>query len=343
MVITCLHSGCEKQAIFNIEGEKNGLYCADHKTEEMIDVKNKTCDIIGCKKRPTFNIEGEIKAHFCAKHKKEGMIDVIHKKCDIIGCKKRPYFNIEGEKNGLFCADHKTEEMIDVKNKTCDIIGCKKRPTFNIEGEIKAHFCADHKTEEMIDVIHKTCLNDWCFTRVVTNKYDGYCLFCFVHMFPDKPTSRNYKTKEFAVVEYVKTHFPDLSWITDKKINDGCSKRRPDLYVDLGYQILIIEVDENQHGSYDCICENKRLMEISKDFGHRPIVFIRFNPDSYIKNNVKITSCWNINKRGISVVKKSKLNEWEERLLMLKKQVDYWTNQENKTGKTIETIPLFYD
>ena len=219
------------------------------------------------------------------------------KTCLHSGCKKRAYFNIEGEKNGLFCAKHKKEGMIDVKHKTCEIPECAIQPNFNMIGEKNGLFCAKHKKEGMIDVISKTCHNDWCFTRVHTNKYDGYCLFCFVHMFPDKPTSRNYKTKEFAVVEYVKTHFPDLSWITDKKIKDGCSKRRPDLYVDLGYQILIIEVDENQHGSYDCICENKRQMEISTDFGHRPIVFIRFNPDSYIKNNVKITSCWNVNKR----------------------------------------------
>ena len=266
------------------------------------------------------------------------------KTCLHSGCGKQANFNTIGEKNGLFCAKHKKEGMIDVKHKTCEIPECETQPSFNMIGEKNGLFCAKHKKEGMIDVKNKTCLNDWCFTYVkVTNKYDGYCLFCFVHMFPDKPTSRNYKTKEFAVVEYVKTHFPDLSWITDKKINDGCSKRRPDLYVDLGYQILIIEVDENQHGSYDCICENKRQMEISKDFGHRPIVFIRFNPDSYIKNNVKITSCWNVNNIGISVIKKSKLNEWEERLLMLKKEVDYWSNLENKTGKTIETIPLFYN
>jgi hypothetical protein len=28
-------------------------------------------------------------------------------------------------------------------------------------------------------------------------------------------------------------------------------------------------------------------MEISKDFNHRPIIFIRFNPDSYLKMDLK--------------------------------------------------------
>jgi hypothetical protein len=52
--------------------------------------------------------------------------------------------------------------------------------------------------------------------------------------------------------------------------------------VDLGSHLLIIEVDENKHSSYDCSCENKRLMLLSQDVGHRPIVFLRFNPDDYI-------------------------------------------------------------
>jgi len=59
------------------------------------------------------------------------------------------------------------------------------------------------------------------------------------------------------------------------------------------YYIIIIEVDENKHTNYDCNCENKRLMELSQDLQHRPIVFIRFNPYSYTdKNGVKIASYW---------------------------------------------------
>lgn len=80
-----------------------------------------------------------------------------------------------------------------------------------------------------------------------------------MYTFPDKPVARNYKTKEFAVVEYIKNIFPDFTWIQDKKVQDGCSSKRPDLLLDLGYQVIIIEIDENQHTDYDCSCENKRL------------------------------------------------------------------------------------
>ena len=50
-------------------------------------------------------------------------------------------------------------------------------------------------------------------------------------------------------------------------------------------------------------------MEISQDLGHRPIVFIRFNPDKYEKNGENITSCWGNNKKGICVVKKKRRME----------------------------------
>ena len=43
----------------------------------------------------------------------------------------------------------------------------------------------------------------------------------------------------------------------------------------------MVEVDENQHNNYDCSCENKRLMELAQDLGHRSMVVIRFNPDAY--------------------------------------------------------------
>jgi len=105
--------------------------------------------------------------------------------------------------------------------------------------------------------------------------------------------------------------------------------------LDLGYQVLIIEIDENQHIDYDCSCENKRIMELSQDVGHRPIVFIRFNPDDYQKDGKNITSCWGINKNGICIVKPSKKNEWTQRLNTLGEHITYWINPENVTNKTI--------
>jgi len=55
-------------------------------------------------------------------------------------------------------------------------------------------------------------------------------------------------------------------------------------------------------------------MEISQDLEFRPIVFIRFNPDSYTdKNGNKIKSCWKINKTtGLINLDFKKIIEWKE-------------------------------
>ena len=82
-------------------------------------------------------------------------------------------------------------------------------------------------------------------------------------------------------------------------------------------------------------------MELSQDLGHRPIVFIRFNPDDYDKNGTNITSCWELDKKGLCVVKKTKKDEWAQRLHALEENINYWII--NRTDKTIETIWLFYD
>ena len=144
-------------------------------------------------------------------------------------------------------------------------------------------------------------------------------------------------------MDFIKNNFHNLTIQTDKIIQDGCSKKRPDIQIDLGYQIIIIEIDENQHKTYDCSCENKRLMEISQDYKHRPIIFIRFNPDDYIHNGVKIESCWKILKSGILKIDKEKEIGWTDRLNALKCQIEYWCNQNNITNKTIEIIQLYYN
>jgi len=186
------------------------------------------------------------------------------------------------------------------------------------------------------------CKSEWCETYKPKNPdYEGYCMRCFVHLFPDRQNSRNYKTKERTVVDEVMSYFPEFTWVADKKIQDGCSSRRPDLLLDMGSHIIIVEVDENKHTAYDCSCENKRLMQISKDLNHRSIVFIRFNPDGYTDaSGNKIQSCWKANNYGIMSIMNTKQKEWNTRIDALINQIEYWV--ENPSEKTVEIIELFY-
>jgi len=337
----CHQDECERIAQFNLEGEKTGKYCSIHKLENMIDIKHKRCEHPGCPKMPSYKYLEDTQPRFCAEHKTDEMIDGKHMRCEYVGCSIAPTFNEPGYTRPKMCSTHKTETMIDVFHTKCIFDECNLRAVYNFKNIKSAKYCINHKDNGMIDVFSKVCLSEWCSTKV-SNKYDEYCFFCYINLFPDKPITRNYKTKEKTIVDSVIETFPQMTWYSDKKIVDGCSKKRPDLLLDLGNQVIIVEIDENQHNAYDCSCENKRLMMLSQDLGHRPIVFIRFNPDDYIdKTGVKISSCWKLQKTGILAINRLKTKEWANRLEVLKNQINYWLT--NNTAKTVEIVHLYYD
>ncbi len=237
--------------------------------------------------------------------------------------------------------DKRKDRCIQCNGKSLCIHGIEKYNCIQCKG---SQVCEHNKQKRYCKLCDGSalCKTAYC-ESYKQNIYNGYCLRCFVMLYPENNLVKNFKTKERTVSDFIKSFYQNFDWIHDKRISDGCSLRRPDLFLDLGYQIIIIEIDENQHETYDCSCENKRMMILSQDVNHRPIIFIRFNPDSYTKNdNTDVTSCWKINGHtGLCQIKKSKEKEWTSRLDTLKKQVDYWIN--NQTEKTLEVIHLYYD
>ena len=263
------------------------------------------------------------------------------KRCEHNGCNSiTPSFDVDGGK-GRFCVKHKEEGMIDVNNKRCEHNECNSiNPVFGVDGG-KGRFCVNHKEEGMIDVRSKRCL--LCPTFASNKLYKGYCYRCFIHTYPDNTIVRNHKTKERTVADYIKEHFSCYDISFDKRIEGGCSARRPDVLIDLGHRVIIIEIDENQHGTYDCSCENKRIMQLFEDTGNRPMTFVRFNPDQYFDHKEKsVSSCWGITKvSGLCVVKDGKKKEWDMRLNVLKEHLEHVC--ENGGEKEIDVIHLFYN
>jgi hypothetical protein len=100
-----------------------------------------------------------------------------------------------------------------------------------------------------MDICSPHCKTPLCYTRV-SKRNEGYCMFCFIHTFPDRAIVKNYKTRESATVKHIMTEFPSFTWRHDKRVVNGCSARRPDLLLDLGYQVVIVEIDEDQHRNY---------------------------------------------------------------------------------------------
>jgi hypothetical protein len=333
----CEHEGCAIAPSFGFN-PGNPLRCLIHKSEKMFNVlSKKMCQHEGCKIRPSYGITD--RTH-CLSHKSPEMKELSHKKCEHEGCEIRAAYATEGERP-KFCIKHKPDDAINVTSKKCEYEGCKTTASFGFKDKKKKR-CFLHRLDGMENILSKRCLI--CPVLVSNEAYEGYCLRCFIHMFPDKPASRNYKTKEKTVVDHIISEFPDYEWIEDKQINGGFSACRPDLLLELKHQFLIIEIDENQHAAYNCYCDNNRTVALAKDIRTKPVVFIRFNPDGYTNSEGdKIKSCWKSGARVVCSVPRENKKEWNYRLEVLIGEINYWLDKKNKTGKLIETVQLFYD
>lgn len=220
------------------------------------------------------------------------------------------------------CAAHKTPDMEVVVN-ICEH-GRQKVVCFDCGGHL---VCKYHSVSG-------------CETYG-SAKYDGHCVRCFSHLFPDQPVARQYRIKERHVFDAVVARFPDRPWVLNRTIDGGCSRRRPDVFLDLGTFILVIEVDETQHRGYSC--ENRRLMELFQDGGARPVVIVRFNPDEFVDaQECRATSCFGLDSKGFCQVKPSKVDEWQARLEVLFARIEaFLARPEMDREVTVEH--LFFD
>jgi hypothetical protein len=193
------------------------------------------------------------------------------------------------------------------------------------------------------------CKSTFCHTNG-NIKYNGYCMFCYIHLFPNEPVYRNYKTKEKCIAGLISTHFPDKKWIFDKTIN---LNRRPDIFLDMDTYVIIIEIDEHQHRNNTTNCEQIRLNELFIDLNTRqvttgnatrPIVCIRFNPDEYIDSDGnKIKSPWVPHgNTGILYIPKENILEWDNRTNVLLQRIQYWIIN-NPLNEPLTIEHLFFD
>jgi hypothetical protein len=141
---------CETRACCNFLGEKGLKFCSKHKLEGMENTTTKRCRFEKCPKIPTYANPGTKTALFCLEHKKDDMIDIKHKTCE--KCDVRPSYNLPGEKIPKFCILHKSEEMTDIVSRRCNFKDCPVTPNFGYKIDMKALYCKKHSKEDMIDV-----------------------------------------------------------------------------------------------------------------------------------------------------------------------------------------------
>ena len=322
----CEHEGCLKQPCYNLPNEHFGKFCATHKTLEMVNVRERRCENEGCLKKPFYNLPTENRGRFCASHKTDEMVNVLSGKCEYDGCFKRSNFNFEDQKLTRFCAVHKENGMIDIKTRRCNYENCMTVPVFNLPGTKRGIFCSDHKKDGMEDVRNPRCKTPMC-DIILTGKIE-YCMRCSAYTFPNQPS--RFKTREMKLKEYLVTQYPDKTIVHDKRVE--CHLYRPDFVFDMGSHTIVIELDENQHKSYDTSCDNKRLMSIFHGLGSRPMVMIRFNPDKYDSTPGCFKKDGQLSGQG---------KEWKLRTEKLKSRVDFWLGSQPDREITIEH--LFFD
>ena len=287
----CAEEGIIKQAHYGLMSDRKRTYCAKHKIEEMVNLTNlkkgcKGCAQDGVFKQACFGLLSDKLKTYCAKHKTEDMVNLmdINKGCKVCaqeGIFKRASFGRLFEPK-IHCKIHSRPNEYSKNNPKCEI--CFEQPYY---GEPKVDEipkrCEKHKKKDDVDMISKKCKGCGDFYFIPSTEIK--CAGCIG--FAKRKGNRGLKEKR------VETCLLQLSLILginkpvrDRIVSYGCSKRRPDFYYSEFSDAfsLIVEVDENQHSRYTCGIQGELQRMITlyeEDSGGLPLLFIRFNPDSY--------------------------------------------------------------
>jgi hypothetical protein len=141
--------------------------------------------------------------------------------------------------------------------------------------------------------------------------------------------------KQRFVTEHLKSAFPNIRWTVDRRIKGGNSARRPDLIWDFGTFVIIVEIDEDQHKTYDKEDLKLREKELLSDLKGKKLVIIYFNPDEYTDKDGKIHPSIFFVERGEAYP----LVGWRERFNVLVKTI----NEQSEPDKRFSRNKLFFD
>ena len=233
----------------------------------MINVKNKTCEFDGCEKHPSFNIRGEMKGRFCIEHKEQNMINVKNKTCEIDGCGIRVWYGWLG-KGIIRCARHKEKGMITSPTRQCETPCCRQLGTYDANG---IRYCEDHKPSTADNLGIETC-SSCGLDDILT---DGKCSSCNPSILRIRQHAKENRIADVLMANKLN------QFVHDKMLESPmCGRERPDFQFDCGSHFVYVEVDEHQHHSYACECEQMRMINLVEARG-MPVRFIRYNPDYY--------------------------------------------------------------
>ena len=280
----CLHENCTKQPNYGITGSKKNEYCQTHAPSGYSDIVNKQCLHENCAKQPIYGIRGSKKREYCQTHAPPGYSNVVDKQCLYENCTKQPTYGVTGSKKREYCKSHAPPSYSNVASKKCLYENCTIGPHYNRPG-YSPEYCAKHKTVNMVYFPLKYGKDDmkectYCLAKI--HYSDNFCPSC--KQFNVLGQTVKTHAKELEIKVLLEEKFDSDIFDHDKTVTGGCSKKRPDFLLTANWGNIVLEVDEFQHKrkTYPCECEISRMKEIYFDCGVKNLLFIRYNPDTYL-------------------------------------------------------------
>jgi len=217
------------------------------------------------------------------------------KQCQALGgvIKKRIYKNCEHNMSRNCCKICRLKDICPHQKRRCLCRECGGKSFCDCDGGKMKNVCPKHGGSAL-------CVNciQWPDPQQKNKLYGNYCARCFTNKWPDDPKSQQQrrKIKENRIKAFLEDN--QIPFVNDKAVLDrdtSCDKSasRPDFQLQHAHQELVsihIEVDENQHSSYENTCELVRLNDIAISYQfRRPLVFLRYNPDPFNVGGQRIT------------------------------------------------------
>ena len=224
----------------------------------------------------------------------------------------------------------------------CQYIGCDSVAAGDCRGG-KPILCTPHGGGRRcwgVSGVAGGCYNN---TLVGSNdKYDWMCVRCFCDANPDDLRAvlakKHFQAKEQTVRAFLQNAFLNHNWTFNsewKKLGafQGTLRYRPDARTTTSDRVIIVEIDEESHSSYDCNKEREReatFVATARSMG-RVVVLLRLNPDSYTDKHGKyFPTCFKHSKDGNQVtVDPAQQKQWDGRLKELADHVRFFSNPSN--------------
>lgn len=231
---------------------------------------------------------------------------------------------IFGVINGLstYCNLHKTKNMVNIYLESkCDIPECNNEYSLVVNNQ---NYCLVHCPDKSFEMSFK--------------RKCKYCDIEELSKFICKDCSKIRNKKEWMVVRHINRNIMTSFVYNSSKMLNECSRKRPDIFFELEKHCIIVEIDENQHKTYEDICECARINEIVNGIGGRSVIFIRFNPDK-IKNNKKEIKIPLIYRLGILIeIIKDELSKDYDNFGVILLQLFYNDNYDSYQEVKVENI-----